>query len=138
MSLARETEIRGILGKIIKETHDAIMSIVFAWRDGIPVSFIAPDQSQAEFLAVASAAALGSLDALGDIFGSRVKRVDVEFENGGHVVISSIDGSFIALSTTPRPNLGLIHLVLRKYEDEVVRIAGVGHVDAKKLPKDTR
>jgi len=138
MSSDKEAEVRGILGKIIKETHDAVSSIVFAWRDGIPISSIAPDQSQAEFLAVASAAALGSLDALGDIFGSRVRRVDVEFENGEHVVISSVDGSFIALSTTPRPNLGLIHLVLRKYEDSIVKAAGVGYVDATKLPKDTR
>ncbi|MEZ0346529.1 MAG: roadblock/LC7 domain-containing protein [Infirmifilum sp.] len=137
MSSEKEIQLRGILAKIIKETHDMVTSIVFAWRDGIPVSFISPDQSQAEFLSVASAAALGSLDALGDIFGSRVKRVDVEFENGEHVIISSVDGSFIALSSITRPNLGLIHLVLRKYEDELVKVAGVGQVDAKKLSKNT-
>jgi predicted regulator of Ras-like GTPase activity (Roadblock/LC7/MglB family) len=137
LSSEKEVELRGVLAKIIKETHDMVSSIVFAWRDGIPVSYISSEQPQAEFLAVASAAALGSLDALGDIFGSRVKRVDVEFENGEHVIISTIDGSFIALSSTPRPNLGLIHLVLRKYEDEVIKIAGVGQVDAKRLPKNT-
>lgn len=137
MSSDKEAAVRGVLGKIIKETHDAISSIVFAWRDGIPVSFISPEQAQAEFLAVASAAALGSLDALGDIFNSRVKRVDVEFENGEHIVITALDGSFIALATNPRPNLGLVHLVLRKYEEEVVRVAGVGYVDSKGLPKST-
>ncbi|ABL77662.1 roadblock/LC7 domain-containing protein [Thermofilum pendens] len=137
MSADKSDQVRGVLAKIIKETHDAIVSIVFAWRDGIPVAYVAPDQPQAEFLAVASAAALGSLDALGDIFNSKVKRVDVEFENGEHIVISSLDGSFIALSTTPRPNLGLIHLVLRKYEEDVVRTAGVGYAGPARLSQDT-
>jgi predicted regulator of Ras-like GTPase activity (Roadblock/LC7/MglB family) len=136
MSEVTREQLRGVLAKIVKETHDAIVSVVFAWRDGIPVAFIAPDQPQAEFLAVASAAALGSLDALGDIFNSKVKRVDVEFENGEHIVISSINGSFIALSTSPKPNLGLIHLVLRKYEEDVVKTAGVGYVGPSRLSQN--
>ncbi|GEM_PF-1227071 len=129
--------IRSILGKIVKETHDMVTVIVYAWRDGIPQAFLSPDQMQAEFLAVSSAAALGSLDAIGDIFGSKVKRVDVELENGEHIIISAVNGAFVALSTIPRPNLGLVHLVLRKYEDEIVRAAGVGYAGPQKLLKDS-
>jgi predicted regulator of Ras-like GTPase activity (Roadblock/LC7/MglB family) len=129
--------VKGLLGKIVKETHDMVSVIVYAWRDGIPQAFLAPDQAQAEFLAVSAAAALGSLDAIGDIFGSKVKRVDVELENGEHIVISAVDGAFVALSTIPRPNLGLIHVVLRKYEDEILKAAGVGYAGPQGLPKDS-
>lgn len=137
MAASGPGSVKSVLNKILEETHRMITTIVYAWRDGIPQDFLAAEQAQAEFLAVASAAALGSLDALGDIFGSKVKRVDVEFENGEHVVISAIDGAFIALSTIPRPNLGLVHLVLRKYEDDVVKAAGVGYAGPQRLPKDT-
>uniref|UniRef100_A0A7C3WU97 Roadblock/LAMTOR2 domain-containing protein n=1 Tax=Thermofilum pendens TaxID=2269 RepID=A0A7C3WU97_THEPE len=137
MTADASSAVKSVLGKILKETHDMVTIIVYAWRDGIPQAFLAPDQMQAEFLAVSSAAALGSLDAIGDIFGSKVKRVDVELENGEHIIISAVDGAFIALSTIPRPNLGLVHLVLRKYEDEIVKAAGVGYAGPQRVLKDS-
>ncbi len=137
MAEQSEEKIKQLLSRIVKDSMGIINIITFAWRDGIPVATIAPSQVEAEFMTVASAAALGSLDALGDVMGSKLKRIDVEFENGEHVIISVLNGSFIAVSTTPNPNLGLIHLIVRKYEKELKRISGIGHVNPKEVSKDT-
>ncbi len=131
-----EKNVEEILSKIVNDSMGMINIITFAWRDGIPVAFQAPSPAEAEFMTVASAAALGSLDSLSDVIGSKLKRIDVEFENGEHVVISVLNGSFIAVHTTPRPNLGLIHLILRKYEHLIKKISGVGHVNPKEVSKD--
>lgn len=118
--------IRRILSKIVNEALGTINMVIYTWRDGIPISYIAPSQSEAEFMSVAVAAAVGALDALGDITNSKIKRLDIELENGEHILISTMDGSILALSTSTRPNLGLIHLVLRKYERELKEKGGIG------------
>lgn len=137
MSEEMEKRIKEVLSKIVKDSMGIVNIVTFAWRDGIPVASVAPSQTDAEFTAVASAAALGSLDALGDVMGSKLKRIDVEFESGEHAIISVLNGSFIALTTNSNPNLGLIHLVLRKYEKELKKVSGVGHVNPKEISKDT-
>ncbi len=76
------------------------------------------------------------LDSLSDVMGSKLKRIDVEFENGEHIIISVLNGSFIAVSTAPKPNLGFIHLILRKYERLIKKISGVGHVNPKEVSKN--
>ncbi len=136
MSEQTEEKVKQLLSNLVKDSMGAVNIITFAWRDGIPVATIAPSQVEAEFMTVASAAALGSLDSLGDVMGSKLKRIDVEFESGEHVIISVLNGSFIAVSTTPNPNLGLIHLIMRRYEKELKKISGVGHVNPKKVSKD--
>ncbi len=131
-----EEKVEEMLSKIVKESMGMVNIITFAWRDGIPVAFVAPSPAEAEFMTVASAAALGSLDSLSDVMGSKLKRIDVEFENGEHIIISVLNGSFMAVSTTPKPNLGLIHLILRKYERLIKKLSGVGHVNPKEISKD--
>ncbi len=131
-----EEKVEELLSKMINESMGMLNIITFAWRDGIPVAYVAPSSAEAEFMTVASAAALGSLDSLSDVMGSKLKRIDVEFENGEHIIISVLNGSFIAVSTAPKPNLGFIHLILRKYERLIKKISGVGHVNPKEVSKN--
>ncbi len=130
-------EIKKILSRIVKESLGMVNAITFTWRDGIPIAFIAPNQADAEFMSVAVAVAVGSLDALGDAIGSKVRRIDVELENGEHVLISVLDGSLLALNTIPRPNLGLIHIILRKYEKSIKEKGGVGEIGSPELSKSS-
>jgi len=119
-------EVKKILTRIISEALGTVNMVVYTWKDGIPISFVAPSQSEAEFMSVAVAAAVGALESLSDVLSSKVKRIDIELENGDHILISTFNGSILALNTAPRPNLGLIHLILRKYEKQIKEKGGVG------------
>jgi len=119
-------EVKKILTRIISEALGTVNMAVYTWKDGIPISYVAPSQSEAEFMSVAVAAAVGALESLSDVLSSKVKRIDIELENKEHILISTFDGSILALNTAPKPNLGLIHLILRKYEKQIKEKGGIG------------
>ena len=125
-------EIKRTLSRIVNEALGTVNMAVYTWRDGIPISFIASSQAEAEFMSVAVAAAVGALESLGDVLNSKVKRIDIELENGEHILITALNGSLLALSTTPKPNLGLLHLILRKYEHRIKEHGGAGLADSSK------
>ena len=124
--MQKSDEVKKILTKIISEALGSINMVIYTWKDGIPISFVAPSQSEAEFMSVAVAAAVGALESLSDVLSSKVKRIDIELENGEHILITTFNGSILAMNTAPKPNLGLIHLILRKYERQIKEKGGGG------------
>ena len=74
--------------------------------------------------------AVGALESLSDVLSSKVKRIDIELEKGEHILITTFNGSMLALDTAPRPNLGLIRLILHKYEKQIKGKGGVGFANA--------
>jgi len=113
-------EVLKILHELAREAGGQVNVALCARRDGLPISWLAPSRVEAEFMSVAVAAAVGALEGLGDVVGSKVKRIDIELSNGRHVIISVLnDRGLLAIGTSPRPNLGLIHLITRKYEEKL-------------------
>jgi len=68
-------------------------------------------------LARGAAAALGSLQALEDIWVTRVVRVVAELENGGYIALSRLDGERVLAIYIEGVSLGAVHLILRLLEE---------------------
>jgi len=90
--------------------------VAVAGRDGLCVSCVGSERWLAELMSVAAVAALGALDAAAEMRNGRVSFVDVELENGGHVVIAPIGGAVLVARTRPNPNLGLVRIALRSIQ----------------------
>jgi hypothetical protein len=70
-------------------------------------------------LARGAAAALGSLQALEDIWVTRVVRVVAELENSGYIAISRLEGGRVLAVYVEGVSLGAAHLILRLLEEEL-------------------
>jgi len=104
--------------------------VLVAGRDGV-LQLAEPPNGEAERLSATASMALQTLEALADLYLTRVRLVDVELENGLRVLASPLNGHILVAVTEAPP--GEAHVEFKLLEERVSRIVRLEQKSGKKL-----
>ncbi|RLF24019.1 MAG: hypothetical protein DRN15_00790 [Thermoprotei archaeon] len=114
--------IRRTLEELLRDARGVINSAALVSSEGLPIAHILPSDSEPEAFSAAVMAMINAIDSSLEMLGEKGKkilRVDVMLEGGGHLIAVPMEMGALVCQTARNPNLGLVYLVLRKYEERV-------------------
>ena len=108
-----------VLGEMVKKSLGELERAILATPDGVLIAASNPSDIDDIVAALGAAVVAGVGDAFRQYFSTGVKDVTVELEDGRVVVMRDLGDAVLCLVSRPRPNLGLIRLLLDRYSERI-------------------
>ena len=115
-----------VLGEMVKKSLGELERVILATPDGVLIAASNPSDIDDVVAALGAAVVAGVGDAFRQYFSAGVKDVTVELEDGKIVVMRDLGTAVLCLVTKPRPNLGLVYLLLDRYTEKVLATVKTG------------
>jgi len=109
-----------VLGEMVKKSLGELERAILATPDGVLIAASNPSDIDDIVAALGAAVVAGVGDAFRQYFSTGVKDVTVELEDGRVVVMRDLGSAVLCLVTRPKPNLGLVYLLLDRYSEKVL------------------
>lgn len=109
-----------VLGEMVKKSLGELERAILATPDGVLIAASNPSDIDDIVAALGAAVVAGVGDAFRQYFSAGVKDVTVELEDGKIVVMRDLGAAVLCLVTKPRPNLGLVYLLLDRYTEKIL------------------
>lgn len=109
-----------VLGEMVKKSLGELERAILATPDGVLIAASNPSDIDDIVAALGAAVVAGVGDAFRQYFSAGVKDVTVELEDGKIVVVRDLGAAVLCLVTKPRPNLGLVYLLLDRYTEKIL------------------
>ncbi len=109
-----------VLGEMVKKSLGELERAILATPDGVLIAASNPSDIDDIVAALGAAVVAGVGDAFRQYFSAGVKDVTVELEDGKIVVMRDLGTAVLCLVTKPRPNLGLVYLLLDRYTEKIL------------------
>jgi len=109
-----------VLGEMVKKSLGELERAILATSDGVLIGASNPSDIDDIVAALGAAVVAGVGDAFRQYFSTGVKNVVTELEDGRVVMIKDLGTAVLCLITKPRPNLGLVYLLLDRYSEKVL------------------
>lgn len=116
MSTAYET-FEMLIENIMVSCKGWLEAMAVVYEDGTSVAYNANVDFNPEFIAAATAAIGGAVQAVMELLGSKgYTKIDVELHDQRYLIIRTYkSGYYVVGLTKPKPNLGFINLILEAY-----------------------
>jgi predicted regulator of Ras-like GTPase activity (Roadblock/LC7/MglB family) len=105
---------------MVKKSLGELERAILATPDGVLIAASNPSDIDDIVAALGAAVVAGVGDAFRQYFYAGVKDVTVELEDGKIVVVRDLGAAVLCLVTKPRPNLGLVYLLLDRYTEKIL------------------
>jgi predicted regulator of Ras-like GTPase activity (Roadblock/LC7/MglB family) len=105
---------------MVKKSLGELERAILATPDGVLIAASNPSDIDDIVAALGAAVVAGVGDAFRQYFSAGVKDVTVELEDGKIVVMRDLGTAVLCLVTKPRPNLGLVYLLLDRYTEKIL------------------
>jgi len=109
-----------VLGEMVKKGLGELERAILATPDGVLIAASNPSDIDDIVAALGAAVVAGVGDAFRQYFSAGVRDVTVELEDGKIVVMRDLGAAVLCLVTKPRPNLGLVYLLLDRYTEKIL------------------
>jgi len=109
-----------VLGEMVKKSLGELERAILATSDGVLIGASNPSDIDDIVAALGAAVVAGVGDAFRQYFSTGVRNVVTELEDGRVVMIKDLGTAVLCLITKPRPNLGLVYLLLDRYSEKVL------------------
>lgn len=109
-----------VLGEMVKKSLGELERAVLATPDGVLLAASNPSDVDDIVAALGAAVVAGVGDAFRQYFLTGVKNVVAELEDGRIIMIRDLGSAVLCLITRPRPNLGLVYLLMDRYSEKVL------------------
>jgi len=109
-----------VLGEMVKKSLGELERAILATPDGVLIAASNPSDIDDVVAALGAAVVAGVGDAFRQYFSAGVRDVTVELEDGKIVVMRDLGAAVLCLVTKPRPNLGLVYLLLDRYTEKIL------------------
>lgn len=109
-----------VLGEMVKKSLGELERAILATPDGVLIGASNPSDIDDIVAALGAAVVAGVGDAFRQYFSTGVRNVVTELEDGRVVMIKDLGTAVLCLITKPRPNLGLVYLLLDRYSEKVL------------------
>ncbi len=106
-----------LIDNIIIGCKGWVESVAIVAEDGTPVAYSAHTGFNPEFIAAATAAIGGAVNAVMDLLNAtRYNKIEIELNDRRYIIIRNYkDRYYIVALTKPKPNLGFINLIIEAY-----------------------
>jgi len=108
-----------VLGEIVKKSSGEVERAVLATPDGVLIAASNPSDVDDLVAALGAAVVAGVGDAFREYFAKGVREVSIELEDGRVVIARDLGAAVLCLATRPKPNLGLVYLLLDRYSEKL-------------------
>jgi len=105
---------------MVKKSLGELERAILATSDGVLIGASNPSDIDDIVAALGAAVVAGVGDAFRQYFSTGVRNVVTELEDGRVVMIKDLGTAVLCLITKPRPNLGLVYLLLDRYSEKVL------------------
>jgi predicted regulator of Ras-like GTPase activity (Roadblock/LC7/MglB family) len=105
---------------MVKKSLGELERAILATPDGVLIAASNPSDIDDVVAALGAAVVAGVGDAFRQYFSAGVRDVTVELEDGKIVVMRDLGAAVLCLVTKPRPNLGLVYLLLDRYTEKIL------------------
>ncbi len=109
-----------VLGELVRRSLGELERAILAAPDGVLIAASNPSDVDDLIAALGAAVVAGVGDAFRQYFSAGVKDVAVELEDGRVVIMRDLGPAVLCLVTRPKPNLGLVYLLLDRYSEKVL------------------
>ena len=109
-----------VLGEMVKKGLGELERAILATPDGVLIAASNPSDIDDIVAALGAAVVAGVGDAFRQYFSAGVRDVTVELEDGKIVVMRDLGAAVLCLVTKPKPNLGLVYLLLDRYTEKIL------------------
>ena len=108
-----------VLGEIAKRSLGEVERAILAAPDGVLIAASNPSDVDDIVAALGAAVVAGVGDAFKQYFSRGIRDIVVELEDGRFVIMRDLDTAVLCLITRPKPNLGLVYLLLDRYSEKL-------------------
>ena len=115
-----------VLGEMVKKSLGELERAILATPDGVLLAASNPSDIDDIVAALGAAVVAGVGDAFKQYFSTGVRNVVTELEDGRVVMMRDLGAAVLCLVTKPRPNLGLVYLLMDRYSEKVLASVKAG------------
>jgi len=111
-----------ILRQLVLKSRGLIEYAMVVSPEGLSLFHYLPKEYDPDSLSAATIAMIGALtSALGILGKTSYLRLDVELEDGSHLIISPLEDYILVISTTRTPNLGFIYFIIETFSCKLIQ-----------------
>ena len=114
---------KALLEEVIRASGGEIEAAIVVGEDGLSLFYSSSKSMDVDAISACATALVGALfSGLSLLDREGFERVDVKLDDSSHLVLVPLNGALLVVKTRPKPNIGLVYLVIEKYKERILEL----------------